>query len=167
LLGSTYFFVQTKLIATIYERLVKAKQLITCESLALSPDKTYAVERFNMFVGLYLSLLSQQSRFENTQHEDILRLLMGKEAYLLFVFDKLVTSVSLSLSDSLYRPSKVCQTCFNLKIAKQRSVFSRNLQAKRPPPSTFTSRTSTPNFVSCPFPQAVPCACFTATKHVS
>ena len=94
MLGSSYFFVQTKLIATIYERLVKAKQLITTESLALSPDKTYAVERFNMFVGLYLSLLSQQSRFENTQHEDILRLLMGKEAYLLFVFDKLVTSVS-------------------------------------------------------------------------
>ena len=82
------------MIATIYERLVKAKQLITTESLILSPEKSYAAERFQMFVGLYLAILSQQSRHESTQHEDILRLLMGKEAYLLFVFDKLITSVS-------------------------------------------------------------------------
>lgn len=46
-----------------------------------------------MFVGIVLLTLGQQERkMEQSTYEDLLRLLLGKDSYLLFVFDRLIGS---------------------------------------------------------------------------
>ena len=47
-----------------------------------------------MFLSVVLVCLSPDRRIEPSQYEDIARSIMGKDAYLLFVFDKLILSVS-------------------------------------------------------------------------
>lgn len=47
-----------------------------------------------MFFGLVLLLLSNDKRIEANSYEDKVRELLGKDAYLLFVFDKVVFNVS-------------------------------------------------------------------------
>lgn len=53
IIGSPHFYVQMKLIATIYERLVKADQLIRENTPREWPEHC-ANERFDMFVGMYI-----------------------------------------------------------------------------------------------------------------
>jgi C-terminal domain of Sin3a protein len=48
-----------------------------------------------MFFGLVLLLLSNDKRIESNSYEDKVRELCGKDAYLLFVFDKVVLNVSI------------------------------------------------------------------------
>jgi hypothetical protein len=48
-----------------------------------------------MFVSLMLVAISTDRKMEQNSYEDLVRALMGKEAYLLFVFDKLLLGVSL------------------------------------------------------------------------
>jgi len=49
-------------------------------------------ERFEVFLGGVL--LAMQSGFDTNKYEDFARVLLGRQAYLLFSFDKLITSVS-------------------------------------------------------------------------
>lgn len=102
--GTPHFYVQVKMIATIYERLVKAKSLIADETraqLKLTEEEALAEfsnERFDMFVSTVLLTFGQQMpnerKLEQNSYEDLVRALMGKDAYLLFVFDRLLLLVS-------------------------------------------------------------------------
>lgn len=51
-----------------------------------------------MFFGLVLLLLSNDKRIESNSYEDKVRELCGKDAYLLFVFDKVILNVSILFS---------------------------------------------------------------------
>jgi hypothetical protein len=51
-----------------------------------------------MLFGLVLLLLSNDKRIESNSYEDKVRELCGKDAYLLFVFDKVVLNVSIKFS---------------------------------------------------------------------
>ena len=59
------------------------------------------VERFKLFINALVGTLSQtpQKKLDPSNYEDIVRMLMGDQAYLLFVFDKLIMQVS---GDSRY-----------------------------------------------------------------
>jgi len=113
--GTHHLYLVFKTIASIYERLVKAKQLIAekvemdfkrsdvkdivsfdDENLALF-KKRVTVERFKLFINALVGTLSQtpHKKLDPSNYEDIVRLLMGDQAYLLFVFDKLIMQVSL------------------------------------------------------------------------
>lgn len=93
LYGSPQCFQLLKLFATIYERLIKARQLIT------SQCPKHANEKFDMFVGVVLLTLGQQERkIEQSAFEDLVRVLLGKDAYLLFVFDRLISATLKSMT---------------------------------------------------------------------
>lgn len=101
-----------KMISTIYERLVKAKNLIAdkvqldfdkdAEVKELikdhSPDsvaelhKSMSEERYRIFISAVIGTLSQtpHKKLDSANYEDLTRMLIGSQAYLLFVFDKLV-----------------------------------------------------------------------------
>ena len=81
--GSPHFYVQIKLIAIIYERLSKAQALLADDS-----------EKFDMFLGTVLLMIVNDRKLEQLAYEDLLRTMMGEEAYLLFIFDRLVSAVS-------------------------------------------------------------------------
>jgi hypothetical protein len=52
-----------------------------------------------MFVGVVLLTLGQQERkMEQSAYEDLVRVLLGKDAYLLFVFDRLVGATLKSMT---------------------------------------------------------------------
>ena len=53
-------------------------------------SQSFAAERFDMFVGLVLLTLSSERKIEPANYEDLVRELLGKDAYLLFVYDKLI-----------------------------------------------------------------------------
>jgi len=113
--GTMHFYMVFKTIASIYERLRKAQQLITAKvDLDLSKSEikevigaktesemaTYRdeviVERFKLFINALIGTLSQtpHKKLDPSNYEDIVRTLMGEQAYLLFVFDKLIMQVS-------------------------------------------------------------------------
>jgi hypothetical protein len=54
------------------------------------------VERFKLYINALIGTLSQtpHKKLDHNNYEDILRTLMGEQAYLLFVFDKLIMQVS-------------------------------------------------------------------------
>ena len=62
------------------------------------------VERFKLFINALVGTLSQtpQKKLDPSNYEDIVRMLMGDQAYLIFVFDKLIMQVSFD-----YFPSKI------------------------------------------------------------
>ena len=62
------------------------------------------VERFKLFINALVGTLSQtpQKKLDPSNYEDIVRMLMGDQAYLIFVFDKLIMQVSF-----YYFPSKI------------------------------------------------------------
>lgn len=88
-------YVVIKMISTVYERLVKAKHLTEKHSEEIFECDKYSSERFDLFVSLVLLSLSPERKLETNTYEDIVRELLGKDAYLLFVYDKLIASVSL------------------------------------------------------------------------
>ena len=47
-----------------------------------------------MFVGIVLLMIVNDRKLEQFAYEDLLRTMMGKDAYLLFIFDRLLTAVS-------------------------------------------------------------------------
>ena len=51
-------------------------------------------ERFNIFIGLVLSTMNGTN--DANKYEDISRFLLGRRAYLLFAFEKVVAAVLLS-----------------------------------------------------------------------
>jgi hypothetical protein len=57
-------YIQVKLISTVYERLVKARQLIKDETVALFKSDEWAQERFDMFVSIVLTAVGPERRFE-------------------------------------------------------------------------------------------------------
>ena len=109
--GTMHLYLVFKSIATIYERLSKAQQLIA-EKVDLDLQKpeiraavgisdpaelaayrdTAVVERFKLFVNALIGTLSQapHKKLDPSNYEDIVRTLMGEQAFLMFVFDKLV-----------------------------------------------------------------------------
>ena len=70
------------------------------ESTSAEQIKDYkqqvCVERFKLFINALVGTLSQtpQKKLDPSNYEDIVRMLMGDQAYLLFVFDKLIMQVS-------------------------------------------------------------------------
>ena len=57
-------------------------------------------ERFEMFTSILLQTFSQvpnEQQRQNT-YEEMVRVLMGQEAYLLFIFDRLIIAVSVAKS---------------------------------------------------------------------
>ena len=99
------------MIASIYERLVKARQLIKSKvDLDLQKDEirevigiedeaklnTFkeqaVVERFKLFINALIGTMSQapHKKLDPSNYEDIVRMLMGDQAYLLFVFDRII-----------------------------------------------------------------------------
>ena len=116
--GTQYFFLVFKMLATIYERLVKAKQLIQAkveddlanrellEVISLTADDeetktkleafkaSASRERFSMMVSAVISNMAVAQKLDSSNYEDIARLYMGSEAYLMFHFDKLIVQVS-------------------------------------------------------------------------
>ena len=82
------------MISTIYERLLKAKSLVEQQTVEFFGAKTYTSERFDLFISLVLLTLNSDRKIEPNNYEDLLRELLGKDAYLLFVYDKLIATVS-------------------------------------------------------------------------
>lgn len=87
-------YIVIKMISTIYERLLKARQLVETRSEELFKTEKYSSERFDLFVSLVLLTLSSERKLEANIYEDLVRELLGKDAYLLFVYDKLIATVS-------------------------------------------------------------------------
>ena len=113
--GTKDLYMVFKTIASIYERLSKAQQLIRekveldlkrsdirdvigiedpAELEAFGREAT--VERFKLFINALIGTLSQapHKKLDPSNYEDIVRVLMGEQAFLLFVFDKLILQVS-------------------------------------------------------------------------
>jgi hypothetical protein len=88
-------YIVIKMISTIYERLLKARQLVESHSEEIFKTSKYSDERFDLFVSLVLLTLSSERKLEANVYEDMVRELLGKDAYLLFVYDRLITTVSL------------------------------------------------------------------------
>lgn len=60
-------------------------------------DPNIPQERFRMFVGSVigsLTMIPNANRMEQSVYEDFTRKIAGPEAYLLFVFDRLISQVS-------------------------------------------------------------------------
>jgi histone deacetylase complex regulatory component SIN3 len=94
LYGTELVYVVIKMISTIYERLLKARQLVEVHSEEIFKTEKYSSERFDLFVSLVLLTLSAERKLEANAYEDMVRELLGKDAYLLFVYDKLIATVS-------------------------------------------------------------------------
>ena len=79
--------------------------------------KQACVERFKLFINALVGTLSQtpQKKLDPSNYEDIVRMLMGDQAYLLFVFDKLIMQVSKHRSTNLihftYSSYRLLKTC--------------------------------------------------------
>lgn len=103
--ASSHFYIILKLIATVYERLVKAQQLITAQSkVDFGEASQHGPERFDMFVGILLLSMNQQPnerKLDQSSYEDYVRIMLGHESYLLSGTDRLITTVSLSEVPSL------------------------------------------------------------------
>mmetsp|Transcript_33824 Transcript_33824/g.32937 ORF Transcript_33824/g.32937 Transcript_33824/m.32937 type:complete len:119 (+) Transcript_33824:2264-2620(+) len=96
--GSQFFYIYFKQFYTIYERLLKARELV---DLKVEEDlkgraffeekiKYFKKERLDIFIGLVLATLN--SSFDSNKYEDFSRNLLGGRAYLLFSFEKLISS---------------------------------------------------------------------------
>lgn len=94
LFSTELVYIVIKMISTIYERLLKARQLVETRSEELFKTEKYSNERFDLFVSLVLLTLSSERKQEANIYEDLVRELLGKDAYLLFVYDKLIATVS-------------------------------------------------------------------------
>lgn len=102
LLGGQNLFVFFKQFYTVYERLIKAQQIISDrvdsdlqhkgdEALKLRTDE-FKREKYEIFLAGVLSAISQS--IDANKYEDFARAVIGNKAYLLFSFDKLVIAVS-------------------------------------------------------------------------
>lgn len=60
-------------------------------------------ERFNVFVGAVMSTLNKMSEEKKAKYEDIVRVLMGSKAYLLFEFQTVIIDVSIYFLPALTR----------------------------------------------------------------
>ena len=103
--ASSHFYTILKLIATVYERIVKAQQLIIAQSkVDFGEANQHGPERFDMFVGVLLLSMNQQPnerKLDQSSYEDYVRIMLGHESYLLSGTDRLITTVSLSEVSSL------------------------------------------------------------------
>ena len=109
--GSVHFYILVKLIAAVYERLVKAYSL--CEdnckteqdfwTASEEQKRGFANVRFHMYVGVLMQSLSEKSKMDANAYEDYTRKLLGTDAYLLFVLDKLIAHVSFMVADTFRR----------------------------------------------------------------
>ncbi len=96
-------FVFFRQLYTIYERLIKAKQIINTlveQELKLKNDENLTKkeaeikkEKFEIYLTGLLSAIGQL--IDTNKYEDFTRYTLGNKAYLLFSFDKLIISVSL------------------------------------------------------------------------
>ena len=144
--GTNHLYLVFKTIASIYERLVKAQQLISakvdqdCERqeikdvIGLSGEELTTfkqqstIERFKLFINAVIGSLSQapNRKLDPSNYEDIVRMIMGDQAYLLFVFDKLIMQVSTPSYPILTFVNAV-KTLKNLPALKTNDECQRNL----------------------------------------
>mmetsp|Transcript_23282 Transcript_23282/g.17698 ORF Transcript_23282/g.17698 Transcript_23282/m.17698 type:complete len:311 (+) Transcript_23282:2217-3149(+) len=97
LYGSQFFYIFFKQLYTIYERLIKARELVSAKveedlcskAIDEQKQKQYKEERMDIFVGLVLATLN--GSFDSNKYEDFARNLLGGRAYLLFSFEKLIS----------------------------------------------------------------------------
>lgn len=82
---------------------IKAVVGLEADELASFKQKA-KVERFKLFVNALVGTLSQtpQKKLDPTNYEDITRTLTGDQAYLLFVFDKLIIQVSVHFDLTIF-----------------------------------------------------------------
>lgn len=88
---------------TVYERLMKAKQIINQkidDDLLEKGDETlkkraneFKKEKFEIFLAGVLLVLQTGIGFDSNKFEDFSRAILGSKAYLLFAFEKLVSAV--------------------------------------------------------------------------
>ena len=93
-------------IYTIYERLIKARQIINDkvdvdlnqrgDDALKENSKQLKDERFEIFLGGVMSAIS--STIDANKYEDFTRNILGNKAYLLFSFDRLIIAVSYNLN---------------------------------------------------------------------
>ena len=105
--GSQNYFVFFRQIYTIYERLIKAKQIVSVkveEELAEKQDDNltarqaeFKQERYELLIGGVINAINQT--IDANKYEDFARTVLGNKAYLLFAFDKLVISVILLIAN--------------------------------------------------------------------
>lgn len=99
--ASSHFYIILKLIATVYERLVKAQQLIAAQAkVDFGEASQHGEERFDMFIGVLLLSMNQQPndrKLDQSSYEDYVRIMLGHESYLLSGTDRLITTVSCNI----------------------------------------------------------------------
>lgn len=118
--GTQQFYIFFKQFYTIYERIIKAKDLINQkvdEDLVQRNDESLQSriielknERFDIFLGGVLCAM--QGSLEANKYEDFARSLLGRRAYLLFAFDKLIISTVKQLLNLANDES--CQKSFQI-----------------------------------------------------
>ncbi|MFS8159917.1 MAG: hypothetical protein ACMG6E_06850 [Candidatus Roizmanbacteria bacterium] len=97
--GTQFFYIFFKQFYSIYERLIKARDLVSSkvddDQIGKQEEEQkldeYKSERFDIFMGLVLATMN--GSFDTNKYEDFARQLLGSRAYLLFSFEKLIASV--------------------------------------------------------------------------
>lgn len=101
LFGSQHVYIFLRQFYTIYERLMKAREIIDekiSEELKLPKNESLQgmsaaikQETFDVFYGV---VLAATTSVDANQYEDLTRQILGSKAYLLFAFDKLINQVT-------------------------------------------------------------------------
>lgn len=101
---------------SIYERVLKARELVAVKveqdfkddfsknewSIKFAKKKQILVdERFQYLIKAILTTMSQASVMDTSKYEDMARELLGNEAYLLFLIDKLIKNCTQQLNHFL------------------------------------------------------------------
>jgi C-terminal domain of Sin3a protein len=87
---------------------------------------SYKTERFDVFIGGILSAMT--GTLDANKYEDFARQLLGSRAYLLFSFDKLITTVKLFNIFIEYRLSNTYSIWLMKKHLRKALVSFRNFR---------------------------------------
>jgi paired amphipathic helix protein Sin3a len=95
-------YVFLRFLYSIYERLLKVKLTLNAEEQSHCPLERGEYVFSETVEGLYLSFLDRATKvlkgtYDASKYEDSCRTLLGTDAYMLFTFDKLITSAAKAL----------------------------------------------------------------------
>lgn len=88
--STQHFYIFLRFLYTFYERIIKAKELITEKVIEEGKGEREAKLNFNLFLCGIASCLA--GAMDTNKFEDFERLIMGNKAYFLFTVDKLLGS---------------------------------------------------------------------------
>lgn len=106
---------------SVYERVLKARELVAVKieqdfnedfsknewSQKFAKKKqALADERFQYLIKAILTTMSNPSTMDNSKYEDLARQLLGNEAYLLFLIDKVIKNCTHQLN--LFQNDQAC-----------------------------------------------------------